>query len=312
MEPRAHHVLIGLFALAAMASGLFFALWLNNSDNDRDYTWYEIVFDQGVSGLTEGSPVKYSGIRVGDVALLRLDPDDPRNVRALVRIYSQVPIRENTRAGLAITNITGSMSIELEGGTPGSPILEGSRDQPPLIQAEPSALNSLVATGESLLQKLDQLLTNSNRIMSDRNIDNLTRSLANLQALSGGLMARRDEVNGIFESLQGITRETRVTLDTYQRVGRRADALLNNEVESLLGSATNASQTLERATTRLDRLIEQNQAALNRGLQGVGELGPTLRDMRAILNSLDSLISHLEEDPAGLLLGKEPLQEFSP
>lgn len=312
MEPRAHHVLIGLFGLVAMASGLFFALWLNNPDNDREYTWYEIVFDQGVSGLTEGSPVKYSGIRVGDVDRLGLDPDDPRNVRALVRVYSQVPIRENTRAGLAITNITGSMSIELEGGTPDSPILEGSRDQPPRIQAEPSALNSLVATGENLMQKLDQLLTSSNRAMSPENIDNLTASLANLQTLSAGLMARRDEVNGVFERLQDITRRTRVTLDTYQRVGRRAESLLDNEVESLLGSAANATRTLEKSTTRIDRLIEQNQTALNRGLQGVGELGPTLRDMRTTLNNLDSLISRLEEDPAGLLRGNEPLQEFHP
>jgi phospholipid/cholesterol/gamma-HCH transport system substrate-binding protein len=312
MEPRAHHVLIGLFAVAAAAGGLIFALWLNNSDNDRAYSWYEIIFDQGVSGLTEGSPVKYSGIRVGNVALLRLDPDDPRNVRALIRVQSDVPIRENTGAGLAITNITGSMSIELEGGTPDHPILEGSRNNPPLIHAEPSALNSLVATGETLLAKLDKLLTNSNRVMSEQNIENLTGSLVNLQELSSGMMARRGEVNDVFERLKQITSETRATLDTYQRVGTRAESLLNNEVQSFVVSAGDATRALERSASRIDRLLARNQDALDQGMQGVSELAPALRDMRGTLNNLNSLITRLEEDPAGLLLGKQPLQEFNP
>jgi phospholipid/cholesterol/gamma-HCH transport system substrate-binding protein len=312
MEPRAHHVLIGLFTLAAIAGGLFFALWLNNSDGDRDYTWYEIIFDQGVSGLSEGSPVKYSGIRVGDVALLRLDPDDPRNVRALVRVFSHVPIREDTQAGLEMTNITGNMSIELEGGTPESPILEGSKNDPPLIYAEPSALNSLVSTGENLLGKLDSLLTNSNRVMSDDNIDNLSRSLDNLEALSSGLMDRREEVNAVFARLEEITIETRETLDTYQRVGTKAESMLDNEVQTFIRSAAQATQTLEQTTARIDRMLARNEESLERGMQGAAELEPALRDMRTTLTNLNGLINRIEDDPAGLLLGKEPLQEFNP
>lgn len=312
MEPRAHHVLIGLFTLVSVASALFFALWLNGSDNDREYSWYEIVFNQGVSGLSEGNPVKYSGIRVGDVAMLRLDPEDPRNVRALVRVDSNVPIRENTRAGLAITNITGSMSIELQGGTPDGPVLNGSRDNPPVIYAEPSGLNSLMATGESLLGKLDQLLTNSNRIMSEENIDNLARSLDNLEALSSGLMARREEVNAVFERLKEITIETRETLDTYQRVGTKTESMLDNEVKAFVRSANDATRTLDQSTARIDGLLARNEDALDRGMQGIGELTPALRDMRATLNSLNALINRMEEDPAGLLLGKEPLPEYNP
>ncbi|WP_150913664.1 MlaD family protein [Marinobacter halotolerans] len=312
MEPRAHHVLIGLFALAAVASGLFFALWMNNSEGDRDYSWYEIVFDQGVSGLSEGSPVKYSGIRVGNVDRLRLDPQDPRKVRAMVRIYSYVPIRENTTASLALTNITGSMSIELKGGTPDKQILQGSRSEPPQIYAEPSALNSLMDTGENLLAKLDRLLTNSNQAMSEENIQNLTRSLANLQALSSGLMDRRDEVNDVFTRLKQITVETRATLDTFQQVGTKADSLLDNEVKTFVDSARTATATLKQSASRIDRLLAENEQALNQGVQGVSELGPALRDMRSTLKNLDGLINRLEEDPAGLLLGNEPLPEFQP
>lgn len=312
MEPRAHHVIIGLFALAAFASTLMFALWLNNSDGDREYDWYEVIFDRGVSGLSEGSPVKYSGIKVGDVSTLRLDPEDPRNVRALIRVYSHVPIRDNTRAGLVLTNITGNMSIELSGGTPERPALVGSRKNPPVIHAEPSALNSLMSTSEDLLGKLDQLLTNSNRVMSEQNIENLTQSLSNLQTLTSGLMAKREEVNNVFERLKELTGQTRKVLATFQRVGNKADSLLDNEVQQFVASAQTVSATLERATSRLDDLVARNEKSIDRGLQGAGELAPAMRDMRRTLANLNRLINRLEEDPAGLLLGKEPLQEYAP
>ena len=211
MEPRAHHVLIGLFTLVALASALAFALWLGQAGNDRDYAWYEIVFDRGVSGLSEGSPVKYSGIEVGDVAELSLDPNDPRNVRVLIRVYDDVPIKEDTRAGLALTNITGSMNIELKGGTPGSTKLTGSRESPPTIQAEPSAFTTLMASSEELFAKLDQFLTNANAMVSKENSRNLTRSLKNIEAVSSGLMDQRSELSNLVASFDQLSVQTEPT-----------------------------------------------------------------------------------------------------
>ena len=57
METRAHHVLIGLFVVAAIISGALFSLWLNQSTRDQSYTQYEVLFHQGVSGLSEGNSV---------------------------------------------------------------------------------------------------------------------------------------------------------------------------------------------------------------------------------------------------------------
>ncbi len=312
MEPRAHHILIGLFTLVSLGFALFFALWLNNSDGDRDYDWYQVIFSEGVSGLSEGSPVKYSGIRVGDVSELSLDPEDPRNVRALIRVYSHVPIRGDTRASLSLTNITGSMSIALNGGTPDAPILTGSREKPPAIVADPSALNSLMDTGEDLLAKLDRLLTNSNQVFSDRNVANLTESLANLKTLSAGLMAKREEVNDVFNRLKELTARTRVVLSTFQRVGDKADTLLETDVKEFVIAAKDVTRTLESATARLDRMVADNEASLEQGMQGIGELEPAMRDMRTTLANFNRLINRIEEDPSGLLLGKHPLQEFNP
>ena len=128
METRAHHVLIGLFTLLGSLAAVGFAIWLGNTSSSRDYNHYTVVFNEAVSGLSRGSTVQYSGIRVGDIVELRLDPQDPRRVLAHIRVESHIPLREDTRARLSFTGITGTSVIELSHGTPDSPILR-SRDR---------------------------------------------------------------------------------------------------------------------------------------------------------------------------------------
>src|SRR6188474_2396959 len=72
METRAHHVLIGAFAIAAFVVGLGFVLWLSNSGTDSQFSDYEVVFTEAVTGLSKGGLVQYNGIKVGDVTQLKL------------------------------------------------------------------------------------------------------------------------------------------------------------------------------------------------------------------------------------------------
>ena len=108
METRAHHVLIGLFTVIVVAGALLFGLWLAKSSVDTEFKDYEIVFNEAVSGLSKGSAVQYSGIKVGDVVTLRLDPKDPRRVLARIRLGGDTPIKEDTQAKLALAGITGT------------------------------------------------------------------------------------------------------------------------------------------------------------------------------------------------------------
>ena len=145
MEPRAHHVLIGLFTVLMVAAALGFALWLSKTSSDQELRDYDVIFNEAVSGLSQGSAVQYSGIKVGDVISLRLDPQDPRKVRAHIRVSATTPIKQNTRARLSITGITGAALIQLHGGTPESPILESQDDRREEIIADPSPLSRLMS-----------------------------------------------------------------------------------------------------------------------------------------------------------------------
>ena len=130
METRAHYILIGAFTLGLGAAALLFGLWMSRATLDSDYRLYDIVFQEAVAGLSVGSPVQYSGIRVGEVERLTLDPEDPRQVWARVRVVSTAPVKVDTTARLALLNITGSSSIALSQGLPSSPLLTADNDVP--------------------------------------------------------------------------------------------------------------------------------------------------------------------------------------
>ena len=89
METRAHHVMIGLFSVIVVVGAMLFGLWLAKSSVDTAFQDYEVIFNEAVSGLSQGSSVQYSGIKVGDVISLSLDPKDPRRVLARIRLSGQ-------------------------------------------------------------------------------------------------------------------------------------------------------------------------------------------------------------------------------
>ena len=311
MEPKAHHVVIGLFTVLAFAAALLFALWLAKSTADRDWSYFEIAFGHPVSGLSEGNPVLYSGVQIGDVVELNLNPSDPSQVRVLIRVDQKVPIRENTQAALVLANITGSMSIQFSGGSPDSPELIGDRDNPPLIVAKPSALDSLMANGQSLLNKAETLLENANKMFSDQNIQNLTAVLANTREATDALLAQRERLNELLERMDAAGQSAGEAALKVSRVSDNANALLQNEGRAVLGSLHQALQTIQATSSRIDQLTRANQGAIESGLQGMGDLSPALRELRNTLRNLNQLTRRLGEDPSRALWGGETIQELS-
>ncbi|RRV17253.1 MlaD family protein [Pseudomonas saudiphocaensis] len=312
METRAHHVLIGLFTVLAVGGALLFALWLGKSSMDREYSYYDVGFRQAVSGLSIGNSVEYSGIKVGDVTALWLDPEDPRKVRARIRVYGGTPIKENTQARLALANITGSMVIQLHGGTPKSPRLEGSRDNPPLIIADPSPLSALLENGEDLMSNINKLLVSANLIFSEENTTRLARTLEHLEQATSVLSEQRSDIGNALRQFGQLSSQANTLMGELSALAQNANGMLDDQGRSVLDSAAKSMDALNRSTARLDRLLADNEGALNSGLQGFNELGPAVNELRSTLGALRRVTQRLEDNPSGFLLGREKLQEFTP
>jgi phospholipid/cholesterol/gamma-HCH transport system substrate-binding protein len=249
--------------------------------------------------------VQYNGLRVGEVRQLRLDPNDLQRVRAQVSIQASIPIHEVTQARLALAGITGQSVIELSGGTPNSPLLEATGDGLPMIVASPSPLAQLMAGGEELMTQISKLLDNANTFLSSENSQSLSASLQKLEVLMGQLSTASEGVPSLVKELSQASQQATTLLSSTQ-------GLVDRQGTQAMNAIQKSMEDFSRATQSLNKLLEQNSAAIGRGAQGLTEIEPALRELRQVLAGFRAVTSRLEDNPAGYLLGRDKLQEFTP
>jgi phospholipid/cholesterol/gamma-HCH transport system substrate-binding protein len=312
METRAHHVLIGLFTVIVVAGALLFGLWLAKSSVDTEFKDYEVVFNEAVSGLSKGSSVQYSGIKVGDVVTLRLDPKDPRRVLARIRLGGDTPIKEDTRAILALTGITGTSIIQLSGGTPQSPTLKGKDGHLPTIIASPSPIARLLTDSGDLVAGVNMLMLNANKMFSSQNVDRISQTLEHLEQTTGTIADQRGDIRQAMQQLASVGKQAGAMLEQTSALMRNANGMLNDQGKQMFGSAEQAMKSLEQSSATINELLTTNQDSLNSGMQGLNGLAPAVRELRDTLTSLRTISQRLEANPTGYLLGNDKDKEFTP
>lgn len=312
METRAHHVLIGLFTVIVVSAALLFALWLAKSSSDRQFAYYEVIFNESVTGLSQGSAVQYNGIKVGDVTQLRLDLNDPSKVIARIRLGGDTPVRQDTHAKLALTGVTGLAIIQLSGGSPQSPPLTGKGGTLPVIVADRSPLSRILANGEDLMVNINDVVARASALLSPENMDRIGRTLDHLDKATGAIADQREDIRDLLRQLAQASKQANDTLAETQRLVQNTNGLVDNQARATLDSAKNALASMERVTANIDQLVNDNRAAINGGMQGFSELGPAVRELRDAAGSLRGISRRIDENPAGYLLGRDRSKEFVP
>lgn len=313
METRAHHVLIGFFTLLVVGAALLFALWLGKGANDRQFDIYDIVFEEAVSGLSRGSTVEFNGIKIGDVDSLRLDPDDPRRVLARVRVDNTAPIRSDTRARLALAGVTGIAFIRLSSGNdPASTRLRPAPGRVPVIVATPSPISRILANGEDVMLNINEVMVQARALLSPENVGRVGRTLHHLEQTTATLAAQREDIGQLVHQLAGAGEQAKLALAEASRMLASTNRLIDGRGAQTLDHAQHALRTFEQTMQSVDGLIGDNRGALDNGLRGMAEIGPTLAELRTTLTALRSIAQQLEERPSNYLLGLEPMKEVQP
>lgn len=307
METRANYVLIGAFTLLASIALLLFALWAAKYSSEKDWQQYAVIFNEPVTGLSEGSSVQYNGISVGTVETLRLAPEDPRRVIATLRVQADAPVKTDTRAKMSQSGITGPPFIQLTGGTPAAPRLAAvDRSDVPVIRTEASALQNIADTANRLVARLDAVL-------SEENIERVSNTLANIESLTGSLAAQREDLRAIIADARVSSAELKSTLATADDVVKDVDRELADKLPGLVGKLDSTLTRLESAAGGANAIVNENRAAISTFTHdGLSQVGPTLTELRALTRDLRQVTDRLEGGAAGYLLGRDAPKEFEP
>ena len=313
METRAHHVIIGAFAIGVFVLALGFVLWLSKSSIDREFAYYDIIFTEAVTGLGKGGTVQYNGIKIGEVAQLSLAKDDPRKVIARIRVDADAPIKLDTRAKLGLQGVTGVAYIQLSGGAPTSPPLKPTPENPvPIIPSEESALGKLLSSGSDIVTSVNDLLVRANEVLSRENIDRISKTLDNLQGITGTVNDQRADLSNALKQLADATGQLKHTLTTLGSMATTTDDLMRNNARQVLESTNRALASIDKVANATNQLIGDNQAAISEFTdQGLRQLGPAIIELRETLRSLKALSDRLATSNS-VLLGRDQPKEFKP
>jgi phospholipid/cholesterol/gamma-HCH transport system substrate-binding protein len=299
-----NYPLVGLFVLGLGAALVVGALWLASGGAlQKHYDLYLAVIDESVAGLNLNAPVKYTGVDVGRVQEIQLDPGNPKRVNLLFAIERGTPIKEDTEAVLKTQGLTGIAYVELSGGAADAPLLRATAGSAyPQIRTKPSLGARLENVLTSVLAKLDSTSNNINAILSDANRVAFTSALADIAAVARTIAARKDTLDAgltdaarTFKNTAGATAQLKPVID---RIGRSAEAIekMGNEVAQ---TSAGAGKTVNSVGADVKRFTAETLPELERLLGELSELATSLR----------RLSEQTERDPRGLLFGRKQVPE---
>ncbi|ESR24241.1 MlaD family protein [Lutibaculum baratangense] len=286
METRANPLIVGLFTLVVIIAAFGFIVWMGSYGATRDRVTYQVVFPGEVTGLTEGSSVYYNGIRVGDVATLALDPDDPSKVIAAIRIRDTYPVTSNIRAQLQVQGVTGLAYVQLQPtDTPGEPLPPGAT-----ITGQRSNYQDILESGQSLLSKVDAIATKLNSILA-QNENAVTATLSNVEMFTRALADNTDRVVSFMDDASSAAR---AFAELGGRIGTLSDSLngiveaINpQDVEEIVANARRFSASLADNSGRIDEIARNVGDATQRFSNLATELEGAGQQVSAVLAAVD-------------------------
>ncbi len=291
MYSRVNYTIVGIFVLLFGAGMVWFAFWLAKYDLQEEFDIYKLEMHESVAGLSIDSNVKLRGVDIGSVSNIQINPQDIEKVEVFVKIKKGIPIKEDMVAHTAMFGVTGLLSIEIDGGTNEAKTLVPTKDYIPLIKTKPSFLTQLTGDIGGASGKLEALLVQTQKLLSDDNIETLGDIFDNIEQMT----ARGEELEGkVILSLD----EFRVSLANINRDFKQMQqdfAEIKEVTVPTIDKLMETSKNFNRVTLKVENSIDRGDYNLKQIFE------PMLIEIRILTNQLTTMSRQLEQNPSELL-----------
>jgi phospholipid/cholesterol/gamma-HCH transport system substrate-binding protein len=313
MEPKVNYTLVGVFIALLTAATVAGVLWLSRTDYRGIYDRYYTYMGESVSGLSTDSSVKYNGVDVGRVKEITLDPNDPEQVRLALDLVHGTPVKEDTVAVLETQGLTGITTVNLIGGSRGSPPLKARPGAHyPVIKSQPSfyaqlsrSMGRLMANEQMplLLANLNSLTQETRGLVDAQSRENLKRILADLSQVTRVIAARRTE-------LADSIAQSDAAFERFAALGKKLDDRLPELLEQAsanLKSLQKMSDEVARTGTSVGSALDASRGDIAQFTgQTLAQTGLLVAEVRQLTATLQRLASELEREPSALIFGRAP------
>lgn len=314
MITRLQKIRLGIFFVVSITALIILIGVIVVPDLLKDKDIYYVGFiNISLTGLQEGSKVKYHGINVGQVTDISIDPEDIRRVIVELSLEPDVPIKQDTKADITMLGITGLKVIELRGGSNESESLpEGG-----FIQSGSSITASITGKAEVIAEKAEIVLNNISRLTSAGNIEDIEQFVTNatqaFSQLNDILGTNKQTFQRSLANTEQVTRDVHSLIVSTDSLITEFNTLTRSDtVQLILGNLAEISKSLKEAKlvaliSELNRTLSYSTKVLKEVdisiMKTRSELGTTVETLKESVEYLNQFSRMISEDPSILVRG---------
>ena len=228
---------VGIFILAAVCALILFVFIQAKGGKYRGYD-ISVSFDY-VAGLEIGSPVRVSGVRVGEVKIIEIIYNTAPKVFVRMKIRQDVKIPKYSRITIQTLGIIGEKYIEIAPSKEKESLLPGET-----IQGEnPLSLERVADAGESIIIRLNDILGDVRGITGDEKLQE------NVKRVIKGAASAVENIDSAFVKINQLSTEVAETNKKLQDVivaqGPKLEMLIDNTNSFVVSGKEKMELTLD-------------------------------------------------------------------
>jgi phospholipid/cholesterol/gamma-HCH transport system substrate-binding protein len=301
-------------------------IWLSQAGGNRD-KHYDILFNEAVDGLAKGSSVTFSGVPVGQVEAIRLQPNTPQFVRVRISVSETTPILAGTTATIKGVGFTGVSQIQLDPpkrdkNHPETPReLTCPADNPgvlcpygvPVIPTKAGGISALLDNAPELLERFSALTEKLTELLSNRNQNSIAAILGNVQVISKNLAARSGEIADTMAQAKVAIRQAGDAAEKFGKLADTSNDVLARDARPMIADLRRTIQSAQTSMKNLDAAIGEARPGIQTfSTRTLPETGQLIRDLRATSESLRNVAERFDQNGVGGIIGGQKLPDYRP
>lgn len=203
-------------------------------------------------GIEKNAPVRFSGIKIGKVAHIRVAPEQGDKIELTLSVFSDTVLKEDTKASIRTLGLVGGKYVELTGGSPQAPLL------PPggmLIGEESLKVEDLTRIALDVVGKLKKIANNLDRVLGDPAIaKSLKTTIQNLQEVSANvkvMTSNKEEVAQGLKNLPDILKKLDESATNLKAITEKSDKIVGDNkknIDAMIESFKDMGKNLKETT----------------------------------------------------------------
>jgi phospholipid/cholesterol/gamma-HCH transport system substrate-binding protein len=309
MKSKNEQALVGIFVIVAAALLIGTILAVSGTFSGGGVRHY--TFFKSAGGLLPGAVVRYGGMKAGRVEAVRVDPKDSTRIEIDISVKEGIPVKTNSVARISSLGALAENYVEIGTGTKDAPLAPAGSELKSAESVSISDLSEMIGNltpvAQKVLENLNQRLTELqvtilrvNDLLNDKNRQNISGGLGNLNAMLGD---SRPKVSATLTNVQAASAKITPLLDDLKITMKQAndtlshvDAIAVDNQKDIRQTVISLRETMLTASALLEQL--KNTTDLN-----VDNIDDILTNIRVTTDNLKQLSETLKTRPSVLIRG---------